>query len=106
VKDILWTRHSRFKMHQHFLSEHRVRKALNYPDRVEKGIAEGTVAMMKREKSTKKEFEVWVMLVDNGKSRKIISAWRYPGITEPGEPLPETILREIEEASFDAGDSL
>ena len=30
---------------------------------------------------------------------KIISAWRYPGITKPGAPLPQEIADEIEEAA-------
>lgn len=29
---------------------------------------------------------------------KIISAWRYPGITRPGDSLPKEILREFREA--------
>ena len=29
---------------------------------------------------------------------KIISAWRYPGVTKPGAPLPQEIADEIEEA--------
>jgi len=27
--------------------------------------------------------EIWVMIQDLGKQRKIISAWRYPGVTKP-----------------------
>ncbi|MFA6495344.1 MAG: hypothetical protein WC246_03565 [Candidatus Paceibacterota bacterium] len=30
---------------------------------------------------------------------KIISAWRYPGVTKPGAPLPQAIADEIEEAA-------
>jgi len=29
---------------------------------------------------------------------KIISAWRYPGVTKPGEPLPQAIIDEMMEA--------
>jgi hypothetical protein len=102
MKDILWTRHSRFKLRQHSLSEGRVRRALNSPDRIERGIATGTIAMMKREKAVKNEFEVWVMVVDTKVSRRIISAWRYPGVTKPGESLPDEIRREMEEAASEA----
>lgn len=28
---------------------------------------------------------------------RIISAWRYPGVTNENEPIPEEIMREIEE---------
>lgn len=30
---------------------------------------------------------------------KIISAWRYPGVTKPGAPLPQEIADEIAEAA-------
>jgi predicted helicase len=29
---------------------------------------------------------------------RIISAWRYPGMSPKNQPLPEAVLREIEEA--------
>ena len=98
MKNLLWTTHSKYKMRQHALSESRVRRTLNSPDRVEQGIATGTIAMMKKERTTKKEYEVWVMVVDKDFTRRIISAWRYPGTTRPGELLPQKILAEIETA--------
>jgi hypothetical protein len=64
--------------------------------RIERGIAEGTIALMRREKAIKKEFEIWVMVKDTTTARHIISAWRYPGITNPGEPLPKKIIMEME----------
>lgn len=41
--------------------------------------------------------EVWLMYKDVKDQRKIISAWRYPGISKPGEaiPIPEDIREEI-----------
>jgi hypothetical protein len=99
MKDILWTRHSRFKLREHALSESRVRRVINSPDRIERGIAEGTIAMMRREKAIKKEFEIWVMVADKGSVRRVVSAWRYPGVTHPGEPLPREILMEMEVAA-------
>jgi len=46
--------------------------------------------------------EIWVMYKDvkkqsEGNIRKIISAWRYPGISKPGEeiPIPEDIRHEL-----------
>jgi len=98
MRDILWTRHSRYKLREHALSESRVRRVLNSPDRVERGIAEGTVAMMRKEKAIKREYEIWVMVVDKGRDRLVVSAWRYPGTTRPGEPLPREILMEMESA--------
>ncbi len=99
MKELLWTRHSKFKMREHNLSESRVRRAINSPSRIEQGIASGTVAIMRREKAIKKEFEVWVMVVDLGRARRVISAWRYPGVTRAGESLPSAILAEMELAS-------
>ena len=31
---------------------------------------------------------------------KIISAWRYPGVSPKNNPIPDDILREIEESSL------
>jgi len=101
MKNIIWTRHSKYKLRQHGLSESRVRRVLNSPYRIEQGIAEGTIAMMKRERTTKKEYEIWVMIVDKDFTRRIISAWKYPGITNPGDSLPQAILKEIETAVFE-----
>jgi hypothetical protein len=95
-----WTRHSREKMRFYHLSEQRVKRVLNSPKRVEEGIAPKTIALMQPAGSKKHPYEVWVM-VQSQKSKvksqklKIISAWKYPGRTKPGEPLPEEILREI-----------
>ncbi|RME55773.1 hypothetical protein D6779_11830 [Candidatus Parcubacteria bacterium] len=86
-------------MRQHRLSEYRVKRVLYAPRRVEEGIAPGTIAMMQRAGTKKHPYEVWVMLKKFSKGWKIISAWRYPGITAPGEPLPEAILREIQEGA-------
>jgi hypothetical protein len=43
--------------------------------------------------------EIWVMIVETPSERRVISAWRYPGKTKPGEPLPAEILDEIENYS-------
>jgi hypothetical protein len=41
--------------------------------------------------------EIWIMFRDTKDQRKIISAWRYPGISKPGEaiPIPEDIKQEL-----------
>ena len=39
--------------------------------------------------------EIWVMIKEEKARRKIISAWRYPGMTKPGDPLPPEIIREL-----------
>lgn len=94
----LWTKHSEAKMRFHGLSKQRVRRVLNSPKRVETGIAPNTVAMMQVAGSKKHPHEIWVMMQKKAKQIKIISAWRYPGTTKPGEPLPAEIISEMKES--------
>lgn len=94
-KTLFWTSHARSKMDYYKLSESRVKRIIHTPKRIEEGIAPKTVAMMQQAGSKKNPYELWVMLQDMDKKRKIISAWRYPGTTKPGEPIPEEILREM-----------
>lgn len=97
ARELRWTLHSKDKMRQYRLSEGRVRRILHSPHRVEEGIAEGTVAMMQRS-TGKNPYELWVMVVDEPHQRKVISAWRYPGVTEPRAPLPYAVRSALEEA--------
>lgn len=99
MKALLWTNHSHSKMKQYRLSEARVRRVLSFPSRIEGGIADETLALMQKAGTSKNPYEIWVMVQDTSKKRKIISAWRYPGETKPGEPLPKEILKEFKEAS-------
>ena len=77
------------------LSQSRVQRVINSPARVEFGIVPDTIVMMQVVKGSRKKSEIWTMVQDEKTCRKVISAWRYPGITKPGEPLPREILREI-----------
>lgn len=95
---LYWTHHARAKMRFYGLSEARVKRVLHTPKRVEEGIAPKTVAMMQAVASPKHPYEIWVMFQDKRAERKVISAWRYPGITKPGALLPKAILDEIREA--------
>lgn len=95
IKEFFWTNHSQRKMRFYRLSEARVKRVVHTPKRVERGIAPDTVAMMQRAGTSKHPYEIWVMVQDTNTRRKIISAWRYPGVTKPGEPLPEEIIREM-----------
>lgn len=72
-----------------------MKRIIHSPKRIEEGIAVKTVAMMQGAGSKKHPYEVWVMIQETPKRRKIISAWRYPGVTKPGDPLPPEILKEI-----------
>ena len=118
-RKIIWTSHSKIKMKQYGLSVSKLLGILRKPERKELGIAPGTTAVM----CTNKKFinktkpllkgvwqkpkpapgEIWLMFKDVKQSgeniRKIISAWRYPGISKPGEaiPIPEDIRKELEQ---------
>ena len=42
--------------------------------------------------------EIWVMVQDIGKQRKIVSAWRYPGMTRPrSDDSMDALRREYRE---------
>lgn len=100
MKELVWTSHSRAKMRQYGLSEGRIKRVIHSPFRTEEGIAEGTVAMMQKAGSEKNPYELWVMVSDKRNMMNIVSAWKYPGVTKPGEPLPESIRRELREAAY------
>lgn len=87
AKPLLWTVHAKFKMRQYGLSQARVKRVLNYPVRTEAGIAPKTVAVMQKAQSSRKQ-EIWVMYQDTKKARKIIAAWRYPGVSPIRKPPP------------------
>ncbi len=78
-----WTAHARNKMRFYGLSESRVRRIVNSPQRIEEGIAPKTVAMMQKAGSAKHPYELWAMIQNTPRIRKVISAWRYPGVTKP-----------------------
>lgn len=99
------------------LSEQKVRSVIGRPKRKEEGVVENTIAVMQpvapkmvNGKEVWKQ-EVWVMFQKNkkqtGKNKKlsldtkckIISAWRYPGLSPQKNPIPEEILRELLEVS-------
>ena len=106
-------------MRQYGLSKIKLINILHRPDRQEVGIVSGTVAVMKTNKIFFKEKkvtvkkamptgrqawqpkrspgEIWIMFNETKNMRRIISAWRYPGISKPGEeiPIPKDIREEI-----------
>lgn len=109
-----YTLHAQYKMKQYGLSEQRVRSVIRNPKRREEGIMPKTVAVMQpvsMKKINGKEAwkqEIWVMFkVRNRESQttnqyssnpniRIISAWRYPGVSPKRNPVPEEILLELE----------
>ena len=112
LKKIFWTQHAKIKMRQYSLSKSRLLRVLSNPKRKEKGIVPKTIALMQpvsRKKrptssgqrstsSSRRPSEVWLMYQDKGYLRKIITAWRYPGVSPVREevPIPEDIKRELE----------
>lgn len=117
------TRHAEYKMKQYGLSMQKVRGVIRRPYRTETGVALKTVAVMQpvspkkevgKEKETWKQ-EIWVMYQKEGGGEKkkeqrpfsieagkikIISAWRYPGISPERGPIPEDIWQELVEQNI------
>ncbi|MCS6789127.1 MAG: hypothetical protein NZ484_00980 [Patescibacteria group bacterium] len=107
-KFFYWTIHSKNKMSFYKLSEQRIRRVLNSPYRIEEGVAPKTLAYMQpvsiKTKNKKKIWssEIWVMIQEFKKNKskiiKIISAWRYPGMTKPkSDKTLEILKKEYEE---------
>lgn len=111
-----WTRHIKNKMVYYGISKAQIMRIFRRPERTEEGIAPETIAAMKTKKSSgkTKNSEIWIMYSlntkppiaratgyvsrDTRRSRvTMISAWRYPGKTKPGErpPIPLEILNEL-----------
>jgi len=103
-----WTSHAVAKMIYYQLSEARVKRVLNNPQRKELGIAPNTIAVM-QPNSSKHSYEVWAMYqvinsnskaqISKPKKIKVITAWRYPGKSPINGPIPVPveILEELGE---------
>jgi hypothetical protein len=106
-------------MQYYGLTPSRVLRVIRAPERVEDGVAEGTLAAMQTAGSTRKPWEVWVMWKEEKPSKRqsvisdsripdfrlpitpkrvIITAWRYPGVSPVRErvPIPSDVLAELE----------
>ncbi len=110
-----FTAHARYKMKQYGLSEQKVKGIIRNPRRTQKGIAPQTAAVMQpispkmvAGKEVWKQ-EIWTMFVKKKsvlagplgrESIRIISAWRYPGMSPKGNPIPEEIWRELEDGGI------
>lgn len=96
------------------LSPARVRRVLNTPKRVEEGVAPKTIAMMqpgslKRSAPGREAWtqEIWVMIQDTARERKVISAWRYPGVTKPrGAAVANAMKKAYDEYLNDPHESV
>jgi hypothetical protein len=110
-----WTNHVKDKMLYYGISEGLVKRIVRFPKRKEVGIAPGTTAAMQPTSNKKKPQEIWVMFQELKRAKpkeknnplafaqpkkRIISAWRYPGVSPVGKPIPipEEILQELANA--------
>ena len=128
TKRFVYTRHSEYKMREYSLSRQKVEGVIRRPYRTETGIVPKTVAVMQpvSPKVVDGEMvwkqEVWVLyqkqstnsrqqktterddplryLSTGDRCLKIISAWRYPGVSPAGNPIHANILRELEEGDI------
>lgn len=131
-----FTLHAEYKMREYHLSRQRVTRIIRSPHRTETGIVENTIAVMQpastKRIGTKETWtqELWVMYkINNQKTKnseqkingglrrsmtsllsqpelKIISAWRYPGVSPERDPIPAEILREIKARSEESDEEL
>lgn len=97
TENLHWTQHSLQKLRQYNLSVSRIKRVLRYPKRKEVGVVPQTIAAMQPAGSKKRPQEIWVMTQilnsNNQKTKskpkvKIISVWRYPGVSPVHEPPP------------------
>ncbi len=92
-----WTSHVLGKMQYYGLSGQRILRAINNPARIEEGVAENTIAIMQPASINKKKTwssEIWAMYQKENGKYKIISAWRFPGISPKKNFIPEEIINE------------
>jgi len=95
-----WTGHALGKMQYYGLTAQRILRVIKSPYRKEEGVAENTTAVMQPASINKKKTwnsEIWVMYQLNKVQHKIISAWRYPGVSPKRNAVPEEILEEVRE---------
>jgi len=120
-----WTRHSIGKMMQYGLSAQRITRVIKGRKRIEEGVAENTIAVMQPTSTRRDEKgnlkwnqEIWVMYQKRKKDEKskvknkngeiksvlnkknqlkIISAWKFPGMSPKNNPIPKEILEELED---------
>ncbi len=107
AKKLHWTYHAQDKMRFYRLSEARVKRVIHSPRRVEEGVAPNTVAMMQPNVTVgnrgqeKWKQEIWVMVEEplskaksQNKGMKIISAWRYPGVTKSRSAVIKDFMKK------------
>lgn len=96
-KRYYWTSHSKNKMLQYAIGPNVVKRVIRFPDRREEGIAQDTVAVMKKKERKSGVKETWVMYQFEKSIRKIISVWIFPGESPKNNDIfiPEETWDEI-----------
>jgi len=94
-----WTNHVKGKMLQYGISSALIKRIIKSPQRLEEGIALETIAAMQKRQSAswrKRPQEIWVMYKLAPKI-KVISTWRYPGVSPVGKKIyiPEDVWEEL-----------
>jgi hypothetical protein len=96
-----WTGHALGKMQYYGLTAQRILRVINNPQRKQEGIAENTVAVMQPASVNRKKqiwsSEIWVMYQIANTQYKIISAWRYPGVSPKSDSVPKEIMDEVKD---------
>lgn len=111
----VWTNHAYFKMRQYRLSESLIKRVIRYPARIEQGILQDAIAVMRpassgslrrgspdgRPAKAKNYSEIWAMYMATKRGQlRIITAWRYPGKSPERDPIPAEILEEVRNIIF------
>ena len=109
-----WTQHAIIKMKQYGFTAQRILRVIKNPQRAEEGIVKNTIAVMQPSSFSTKDGkrtwnrEIWAMYQVKRKAKnanlktlapqriRLISAWRYSGVSPKRDPIPEDILSEIE----------
>ncbi|MFA6307188.1 MAG: hypothetical protein WC639_05275 [Patescibacteria group bacterium] len=96
-----WTGHALGKMQYYGLSAQRILRVISRPARKEEGVAENTTAVMQPSSVNRKKqswsSEIWAMYQKEGARYKIISVWRYPGVSPKRNAVPEEIMEEVKD---------
>lgn len=62
-----------------------------------RGTTKSKAESLKSKENKKSKIEKLKEQMESKKRLKIISAWRFPGVSDENSPIPEDIIREIEE---------
>lgn len=100
-KRYAWTSHVKQKMMFYGITPSMVKRIIRHPHRTEEGIVDDTIASMQKPK-TKRPQEIWVMYklssvesFEKNSKIKIITTWRFPGVSPERDPIPQEVINEV-----------